>query len=233
VGRETPLAAVVNDAAADVVVLQEATRPDVVERVASATGMRTWVASPRHSVGFMSRVDIAHHEWHRPGPENRSFLEIVVAGTELRIFGVHLTAVHSNWTERRRVREMRALLAGIARHQAGFHVVAGDFNTLAPGERLDVGQLPYRLRAFIWLTGRTIRWQTIQIMLDAGYVDGYRRLHATEPGYTFPTWNPHVRLDYVFVPSSFADRLKATQVVSASAVASASDHHPLLAYFEV
>jgi endonuclease/exonuclease/phosphatase family metal-dependent hydrolase len=231
VGRETPLAAVVNDTDPEVVVLQEASRPEVVERLAAATGMKTWDASPRHSVGFMSRVDIAHHEWHWPRPASRSFLEIVVAGTGFRIFGVHLTPVHSNWTEARRVRELRGLLASIARHQEGFHVVAGDFNTLAPGEELDVAQLPYRLRAFIWLTGRTLRWRTIQLMLDAGYVDGYRRLHASEPGYTFPTWNPHVRLDYVFVPGPFADRLTASRVVTdpAPVVASASDHHPLLA----
>jgi len=207
----------------------------VVKRLAVATGMTSWDASPRHSVAFMSRVDIAHHEWHRPASARRSFLEIVLAGAGLRIIGVHLTPVHSNWTERRRVRELLGLLAGIARHQAGFHVVAGDFNTLAPGEQLDLAQLPYRLRVFVWLTGRTIRWRTIQVMLDAGYVDAYRRLHASEPGFTFPTWNPHVRLDYVFVPGSFADRLKGSRVVSAPApaVVSASDHHPLLTELEL
>jgi len=218
-----------------VVVLQEATHPEVVRRLAAATGMNTWDARPRHSVGFMSRVEVAHHEWHLPRPANRPFLEIVVAGNELRVFGVHLTAVHSNWTERRRARELRGLLAGIARHQHGFHLVAGDFNTLAPGEELDVGRLPYPLRAFLWLTGRTIRWQTIQIMLDAGYVDGYRHLNAADPGYTFPTWDPHVRLDYVFVPASFVDRIKESRVVGApaSAIAAASDHHPLLADVQV
>ena len=230
-----PLAAVVNQSAADLVVLQEATNPGVVERLAAATGMRRWSARAGHSVGFMSRVDVAHHEWHLPRPAKRPFLEIVTAGAELRVFGVHLTAVHSNWTERRRVREMRGLLAGIARHQQGFHLVAGDFNTIAPGEQLDLARLPLRLRAFIWLTGRTIRWQTIQIMLDAGYVDGYRRVNRTDPGYTFPTWNPHVRLDYVFLPGAFADRLKGSRVVSGPAeqAVSASDHHPLLAELDV
>ena len=52
--------------APDVVVLQEATRPDVVERLAATTGMRTWAATEGHSVGFMSRLEIAHHQWHRP-----------------------------------------------------------------------------------------------------------------------------------------------------------------------
>jgi exodeoxyribonuclease-3 len=131
------------------------------------------------------------------------------------------------------VRELRGLLAGIARHRQGFHVIAGDFNTLAPGEQLDVQRLPYRLKAIIWLTGRTIRWQTIQIMLDAGYVDGYRRLHPRDPGYTFPTWDPHVRLDYVFLPGAFVDRMRESRVVAGAAAASASDHHPLLADLDV
>ena len=50
------------------------------------------------------------HEWHRPRASRRAFLEIVPEGEPFRIFGVHLSAVHSNWTEQRRVRELRALL---------------------------------------------------------------------------------------------------------------------------
>ena len=123
----------------------------------------------------------------------------------MRIFGVHLSALHSAWTERHRVIELRALLAGIARHQHGFHVLTGDFNTLAPGDLLDFRKLPHRLRALVWLSGGRIRWRTIQIVLDAGYTDVYRALRGADPGYTFPTWAPHVRLDYMFVPSGFAE----------------------------
>jgi exodeoxyribonuclease-3 len=227
------LAAVVTHCAPDVVVLQEAIRPGVVEALAAATGMITWGAKPNHSLGFMSRVPIAHHRWHQPAASRRAFLEIVPEGPAPRIFGVHLTAVHSNWTERRRVRELRAILQGVARHQEGFHVLAGDFNTLAPGEALDLRKLPPRLRAVVWLTGRQIRWETIQIMLDASYIDGYRALHPGDPGYTFPTWDPHVRLDYVFLPLAWSRRLTdCTVVADHPALAQASDHLPLLAELE-
>jgi exodeoxyribonuclease-3 len=233
VARVGALAAVVNHCAPDLVVLQEAIRPDVVEALASATGMTTWAAKPNHSLGFMSRVPVAHHEWHRPAASRRAFLEIVPAGAAPRIFGVHLTAVHSNWTERRRVRELRAILRSVARHQEGFPVIAGDFNTLAPGEALDLRKLPPRLRAVVWLTGRQIRWETIQIMLDAAYIDGYRALHPGDPGYTFPTWDPHVRLDYVFLPLAWSRRLaECTVVGDHPALAQASDHLPLLAELE-
>jgi exodeoxyribonuclease-3 len=233
VGRVDALASVVNQCAPDVVILQEATRPDVVKQLAAATGMPYWAAEETHSVGFMSRRKLRHH-WHKPRASRRAFLELVPEGEAFRIFGVHLSAVHSNWTERRRVRELRAVLDGIAAHQHGFHVVAGDFNTIAPGETLDLQKLPPRLRAFVYLTGRTIRWETIQIMLDAAYVDGYRVLHPDDHGLTFPAGDPHVRLDYVFLPSAFAPRLQSCTVVNGTPdTTAASDHLPVVADLEV
>ncbi|HEV3484628.1 MAG TPA: endonuclease/exonuclease/phosphatase family protein [Vicinamibacterales bacterium] len=234
-GREERLISVIRRCNPDVVVFQEATRPAVIERLAEGTNMPTWAARARQSLGFMSRVPVAHHEWHQPRFSRHAFLEIVLGGTEFRIFGLHLSAVHAAWTERRRVRELRALLDSIARHQEGFHVLAGDFNTLAPGELLDVRQLPHRLRALVWLSGGAIRWRTIQLVLDARYVDGFRVHHPTVPGFTFPTWNPHVRLDYVFLPEAFVGRLRACNVIAGEDddVRHASDHLPLLAEIEL
>jgi exodeoxyribonuclease-3 len=228
-GREETLAKTIRDAAADVVMLQEANRPDVVGRLAAAAEMRTWASSRAHSVAFMSRLEVSHHAWHRPPPSRRAFLEVVLAGSSVRLFGLHLSAVHSNWTERLRASELRATLAAIGRHQEGTHFLAGDFNTLAPGEKLDMRRLPLRLRMLALMSGRTIRWQTIQIMLDAQYVDGFRFLHPETPGYTFPTWDPHVRLDYVFVPAAAAGRLVSCSVVNGAGGTPASDHFPLLA----
>lgn len=233
-GREHPLARVIREAEPDVVILQEATQPAVVERIAAETGMRAWGSRPGHSVGYLSRLEIAHHEWRRPPGTRHPFLEIQLAGMDLRIFGLHLSAVHSKWTEQRRVRELRSLLAGIERHREGFHVLAGDFNALAPGALLDASRMPARLRVLVWLSGGDTRRDTIEMMLGGGYVDGYRLLHPLDDGYTFPTWDPHVRLDYVFVPTVYADRLKGCRVISgAPPVELASDHFPLLAEIDV
>jgi exodeoxyribonuclease-3 len=138
-----------------------------------------------------------------------------------------LSALYSAWTERHRVIELRALLASIARHQHGFHLLAGDFNTLAPGDLLDFRKLPHRLRALVWLSGGNIRWRTIQLVLDGGYIDAYRLLHGSDVGYTFPTWAPHVRLDYVFTPTAFSNRVRRCEIVTHAAAAAASDHLPL------
>jgi exodeoxyribonuclease III len=232
-GREAPLAAVIGSCAPDLVVLQEATRPDVVDRVARACGMEAWAARRGSSLGFMSRRAVADFAWHQPRGSRHAFLEIVLAGSSCRVFGVHLSAVHAAWTESRRVRELRALLASIKQHQHGFHLVAGDFNTLAPGELLDVRQLPFRLRPFVWLSGGTIRWRTIQEVLDAGYADAFRSVHPADGGLTFPTWNPHVRLDYVFLAHGHLTRLKSCEVIRTEPVGHASDHFPLLAEIDL
>jgi exodeoxyribonuclease-3 len=149
------------------------------------------------------------------------------------VFGVHLSAVFAAWTERRRMMELRSLLFSIKQHQDGFHALVGDFNTVTPGELLDFRTLPQKVRATVWLSGGEIRWRTIQIVRDAGYVDGFRALHPEDPGLTLPTTNPQVRLDYLFVPSAHLTRVTSCEVVRSEAAQHASDHFPLLAQFEV
>jgi len=231
--RERELAEVIRSVAPDLVVFQEAIDADVIRRLAADTGLRHWAARGRHSIGFISRLEIAHHEWHYPAGAKHSFLEIVVAGSETRIFGLHLSSMFSKWGERRRVREIRALLNSIERHQTGFHVLVGDFNTLAVGELLDVRRMPAWIRGMIWLSGRDIQRETIQLMRDSGYVDGYRNLHPADKGYTFPVWDPHLRLDYVFLPSGFSERLIHCEVIQPGLATRASDHFPLLAHLDL
>lgn len=230
-GREHALAETIIAAAPDLVVFQEATDPSVIERLAETTKFPFWAARRNHSIGFLSRQEVDYHEWHYPAGARHSFLEIVPAGSDARIFGLHLSARFSKWDERRRAREIRSLLDGIKRHQNGFHALVGDFNTLAPGEALNLNRMPAWIRALIWISGRKLQRETIQLMLDAGYGDGFRMLHAEDKGYTFPTWDPHVRLDYVFVPKAFSNRLEKCEVVTEpkERIRSASDHCPLVA----
>jgi endonuclease/exonuclease/phosphatase family metal-dependent hydrolase len=227
-GREDALATVIAAADVDLVVLQEATRPDVVARLARVTGFKEYAASSGRSLAFLSRVSIDRHRWVRPRFSQHAFLEIVPAGLNVRIIGVHLSAVHAAWTERRRVHELRGLLAELARNQTSAHLVVGDFNTLAPDEHLDLARLPRRLRFLVWLSGGRIRWQTIAIMLGAGYSDAFRTRHAGDAGATFPTWDPHIRLDYAFISRHHTAHVTACDVLTEGAeVRRASDHLPL------
>ncbi len=228
VGRESRIAEVIRQSGADLVVLQEAVKQEAVARIAEAAGLGHYTSAAGRSLAFISRAPVAHHEWHKLRRSRHAFLEIVPVDDRCRLFGVHLSAVHSAWTEQRRVLELRALLASIARHEHGFHLLVGDFNTLAPGEVLDVKLLPPRLRALVWLSGGRIRWRTIRHILDAGYRDGFRALHPEVAGFTFPTWNPHLRLDYAFLPEGFGDRLLECEVITTPEAKAASDHFPLL-----
>jgi exodeoxyribonuclease-3 len=232
-GREEALAGVVRACEPDLVVLQEAIDPAVVARVADLAGMQQHASRSGESLGFLSRTAVKNYGWHKPRISRHAFLEIELAERPARVFGVHLSAVHAAWTERRRIEELRALLRAIRQHQHGFHVLTGDFNTLAPGELLDFTRLPGRLRALVWLSGGRVRWRTVQIVLDAGYVDAYRSLQPDTPGLTFPTWDPHVRLDFLFLPNRYTAQLTSCEVMDVPGAREASDHLPLLTVVEI
>ncbi len=227
-GRVEPLARVINACAPDLVLLQEATQPQVIAQLATRTGMVDYRTYRRQSLAFMSRLPVEQASWHRPRFSHHAFVEVVPAGAALRVFGVHLSAVHAAWTERRRVYELRALLRTVAGHQHGLHVLAGDFNTLAPGALLDTSRLPFRLRPLLWLSGGRVKWRTVQTVLDAGYVDAFRLQHTDTPGFTMPARDPHVRLDYAFIPASYGDRIVRCDVVMHPDAAAASDHLPVV-----
>jgi endonuclease/exonuclease/phosphatase family metal-dependent hydrolase len=233
VGREKALARVIASAEPELVVLEEATRPEVVRSLAESCGMPVWGAHLGESVAFLSRTPVASFEWQRVALAKRRYLEIVLGDGRTRIFGVHLSAIHSNVTERRRTVEVHGMLRQTVAARSHFHCFAGDFNTVAAADPFDIRALPMRLRALLWIGGGPIRWTAHAAMLAAGYADAYRLLH-TDSGHTFPTWEPHVRLDYVFVPASASNAVRRCEVMrEAPGVREASDHFPLLAEIEI
>ena len=238
VGRAEQIAEVISAASPDVVALQEARHPAVVERIATLAGFPYWGSRPLHSTGFLSRVPVIEHGWRHPPRTRHALLEVSLGEGLPRVFVLHLRAWFSKWNEQRRARELRGLLDGIQeqlvreQHAFAFHVLCGDFNALAPGERFDPSPMPAWIRGMVWLSGRDIARSTIEMMGADGYADAWRTVHPDserEPGYTFPVWNPHVRLDYVFTPAAYAARVKSCEVRRTPEVArTASDHYPLL-----
>ena len=66
----------------------------------------------------------------------------------------------------------------------------------------------------VWVSGRDIARDTIQVMLERalrGHVAHAAR-RADGDGYTFPTWQPHVRLDYLFTPAALRGAARACEV---------------------
>ena len=131
-----------------------------------------------------------------------SDLDVTLVGDQavglFKATGFFVPGVHAAWTERRRVFEL-----------------------------LNIRRLAARLRALVWLSGGAIRWKTIATILEAGYADAFRACHPDEVGSTFPTWDPHIRLDYLFVPRPFAGHVRACTVHDHAGTREASDHLPL------
>ncbi|HYX49484.1 MAG TPA: endonuclease/exonuclease/phosphatase family protein, partial [Ktedonobacteraceae bacterium] len=147
-GRLDQLATMIGATGADVVGLVEATNPQVVEELAQRLGMdfrlsgqatheRDW------QVAMMSRLPIVGVQVHtRPGVFTRKYLlEVDIEeddGKLLTVFVIHLRANFYQRAESNRIRlgEMQEILQIMARRRGTPHLLMGDFNAIAPGERL-------------------------------------------------------------------------------------------------
>jgi endonuclease/exonuclease/phosphatase family metal-dependent hydrolase len=110
-------------------------------------------------------------------------------------------------------------------------VVVGDFNSVAPGDAPVIRRMPWWVRLLLRFDGG-IHTRVIQMFLDAGFVDAFRRLNPEALGFTLPAVNPSVRLDYAMLSPDLAPRLRSCSPVAPDGVTSpllrASDHLPLL-----
>ena len=121
--------------------LQEATEPANVERLAARTGMARVAGAGRAVARLSEPPPVALAEWTRPRVSRHAFIEVVPAGRRARVRRAPERGARG-MDGARRVFELRALLRSVARHSDGSHVLVGDFNTLAPGELLDFRKLP-------------------------------------------------------------------------------------------
>lgn len=135
----------------DVVGLVEATNPNNVKELARRLGMeyRTNAApdgSWKTSIALLSRLPIVSSEvYSRSGLITRPLLEVSLEeehGERLTAFVAHLTASFSRGRggESIRRKEVREILR-IMRANQGPHLLMGDFNELAPGDRSKISAL--------------------------------------------------------------------------------------------
>lgn len=227
--RRGVIAGVLRDVDADVVVLQEATRPDVVGWLAGELGAPHVVVAPHRSVAMLARLPLDDVRWHAL-PTGRSFVEACVPTASVRIIGVHLTAGLSGTGERRRAREMAALLAVVDDHPGlAQTLIAGDLNAIAPSDSPAVSSLPLWIRLLLRADGG-IGKAVVQRCLDHGFVDAFRRFHPSDAGATLPAARPSVRLDYFLLGPDLAGRAVRCDLAGLDArlLARASDHLPLI-----
>ena len=209
------------------------------ERIAQALEMVPHLAENRHRlplrVGLLSQLPVLRFRTLHLWPVWPSCLEATVQlanGHSLPIFGLHLAAYYPWFFEWWRTQQVRALLLYIRQTAPERHLLAGDFNTVAPGDRTSLAEAPLWVKAQTWFQLGDIQRWTLKPLLDAGYVDCFRELHPEEDGFTLPSSNPQVRLDYMFVAPTMVDALQECRVVTSPEIAAlASDHLPVLAKF--
>lgn len=213
----------------DAVALLEASSLQNAERLAAERGMDLVYgeANSEWSIAWLSRLPVTGSRNHRLPVLAKTLLEIEVAweGLVLSLFATHLVHGRSEGDGRRRADEVRAILQVMGALGSRPHLLVGDFNAVHPDD--SVGDPPSGT-----VVGDVARLP-IQLLLDAGYVDCFRRLHPADQGYTYTSSHPWLRLDYAFASPSLSDRLIGCGLAVDSPTERASDHRPIWVDLEV
>jgi exodeoxyribonuclease-3 len=212
-GRLDAIERVLREQDADVIALQEANDRAAVETLGERLGMDVVYgeANSDFAVAWLSRLPVTRSQNHRLPVLEKTLLEVQVG--DRRLFATHLSAGRTEADEPRRVVEAEAVLAQIGEGD----LLAGDFNAVHPGD--EIGMPPPEEQAPTDYVSR----RPIELVLEAGFVDCYRELHASSHGWTYLASHPWARFDYVFA-RRVAHRC---EVVTTRA----SDHFALVADF--
>jgi len=233
-GREAALGEIIASQRADLIVLQEVMAREFVTQLAARLKAQSYIAASRSGrhVALLSRLPIVAASDVQPGTLRHGLLKAQVeyaSDRRLNVFGVHLAApAYTLPVELWRRREVGFVLREAARAGRDHTVIAGDFNSIAPGDRVDLGGLPVRVRWSVYLQGGLVARQVIGKMRGAGFVDSYRALNPHADGFTLPPNPPRVRLDYIFVSRDLREALRQSRVIDVPPTSvPLSDHLPV------
>jgi exodeoxyribonuclease-3 len=220
---------------ADFVGLTEADDPVVVAGLARRLGMsHIWAeGSGERHIAALSRLPIGRWQVYNKPPLTQAVLEVTLdIEPPLTVYVVHLLPYLLLPFEVRRWQAVGKLLEVIRKGRVGRHLLIGDFNCVAPGDRVLQDKNPEKMRRVMrWQLGYIPRW-AMPRLLKAGYVDCFRHLHPDEDGFTWWTINPTTRYDYVLASAELLPSLLSCRVVDDHpAIPQASDHFPLSAEF--
>lgn len=236
-GREEAIYTVLAHLNADIIALTEADDPDIVAMLADRLEMHhIWAegSGDRHNA-TLSRYPIQSWQAHTQSPLSQAVLEtqIQLPAQSITLYNVHLLPYLLLPFEIRRWQAIGKLLQIISSKPPTPHLILGDLNAIAPGDRVLQHRNPARMRRIMWLQAGIIFRLAIPRLLRAGYTDCFRQLHPNEDGFTWWSINPTTRYDYIMASPEMQKRLVSCQVVDQpEAVYSASDHFALLAEFE-
>ncbi len=243
---------------ADVVALTEADDEQVVAALADRLELHhVWAkgSGARH-IATLSRFPIVDWRVYNKPPLTQAVLETKIIphpppspppspdvsgegggwgeGEGITFYNVHFLPYLLLPFEIRRWQAAGALLDVIRERPPGPHLILGDLNAIAPGERVLQRNNPPRMRRVMALQFNLIFRLAIPRLLRAGYVDCFRRQHPADDGFTWMPGNRTTRYDYILADARLAPALRACRVVDdVEEVNVASDHFPLVAEFEL
>jgi exodeoxyribonuclease-3 len=222
----------------DVVALLEARSRPNAEALAQRLGMSLTLGEAtninKDHVVWLSRLPVIRAENHRLPVLAKTLVEIEILwdGIPVALFATHLKAGQNQEREHYRVAEMQAILGLLYSRRNQLHALVGDLNTVHPTDHPNVTAYIAVLKAKgEKAPNPQFPCEVIPLLLEAKYVDCYRSLHPTTPGYTYKLPSPALRLDYIFASPPFAQHLYACDIVTEGDAESASDHLPIWAEF--
>jgi exodeoxyribonuclease III len=202
----------------DAVALLEASDQAATVGLAGRLGMELVYAEANSpfAVAWLSALPVVAATNHRLPMLEKTLLEIDLGG--VRLFATHLRAGRTEPDADLRTKEVEAILETIGDAEC---LLVGDLNAVNPDDEVGVPPPEERLEF--------VAREPIRRFLDLGFVDCYRRHHPAERGWTFLTWHPWARLDFVLARGELARRVSSCDIVTGDDALRASDHFPVVA----
>ncbi len=227
VGREERIRDVVQGIHPDVAVFTEVTSAESFDVIADAVGPHRAEAATRRNnqrAVIVSRWPILASRVLGPPWAPRKFVVATLqpfGGPSVSVCGVHLMPQPLWPFELCRRVEVRSLVNQLRVLAGAPHIIAGDFNARMIGDAFRQDHAAVWVRAQCAVQGGWPRW-ALKELPKAGYVDCYRACHERDDGFTVPTWDPAIRIDYVFASSSLSRSLRAAGTPEANPQAAAA-----------
>ncbi len=155
------------------------------------------------------------------------FWNVNISGTEVYIIGAHLKAMEGAVNEARREYEQEGIINymdGLGEHPI---IYMGDLNSFSPEDTGDLAP-PYDNLGYGPLTmmlepdDSTYGQYSSEVH---NFIDVYRTLNPTTPGYTYPSYQS--RIDFIIVNEYFEGYLINSTVGDTASANIASDHYSL------
>lgn len=239
-GREAGLLAIIRSVAPDVLFLQEVAEEKTIRCMAKQLEFEYAFAASHYgpkNLALLSRYPLLHSESHLAFPLFHALLLATIqlpTGKLLNLYGVHVGVLYDWWRTAELITILQRIRQYEAAHPSSYHLMAGDFNAILPGDTINLRIGTPLHKIILFLQYHFATRLAPRVLARGGWVDSYRACHPHSNGFTFPATAPAVRLDHIYTTSALAPHLRKCEVVTFPAeTKTVSDHLLLMAEFEM